>query len=324
MARPTVVVLLGFYAVVGLTQAGSDDPWLLLRALLLVVSFLVCCLVVNDLGDEAIDRVNLPGDPSRPVASGLCTRRLFGVVGVTAAAVALTTSAFISGMVVAVVTAGLLLAGVYSLAPIRLSARGAVASMVLPAIYVGVPYTVGILSVRAQLTSNDLILLGGLYVGFIGRILLKDFRDLRGDALFGKRTFLVRHGRRATCTSSALCWVAGAAVLVSVGGARPSYMAAQGLSAVAAVMLLRALASDRGPRRDERLISAIAIVGRGMIVILICHLSMINAGSSELLSGAVLAALGAMTLGQAWTMLTRGPVVRMVVPNLTLRPLFHR
>lgn len=80
MARPAVVILLGLFAATGLAQAGRpDDPLLLFRALLVVAGFLVCSVVVNDFADEAIDRVNLSGDPSRPsspaTAAGRCTRR---------------------------------------------------------------------------------------------------------------------------------------------------------------------------------------------------------------------------------------------------------
>src|SRR5438067_396267 len=107
----------------------------------------------------------------------------------------------------------------YSLRPIRVADRGAVASLLLPAGYVGVPYLVGIFSVRDRVTAGDFVLLGGLYVGFIGRILLKDFRDVRGDALFGKRTFLVRHGRGRTCAFSAVCWITGS---LAVAGAHQS------------------------------------------------------------------------------------------------------
>ena len=85
--------------------------------------------------------------------------------------------------------------------------------MLLPLGYVAVPYLLGIFAVRSTITPNDLLLLGGLYAGFIGRIVLKDFRDVRGDALFGKRTFLVRHGRRATCIFSAAFLVLGVGVL---------------------------------------------------------------------------------------------------------------
>ena len=65
-----------------------------------------------------------------------------------------------------------------------------------PACYVAVPFLVGSFSVRATIGWQQLGLLAGLYLGFVGRIVLKDFRDLKGDALVGKRTFLVRHGRR--------------------------------------------------------------------------------------------------------------------------------
>lgn len=54
-------------------------------------------------------------------------------------------------------------------------------------------YLLGIFAARGSVGRTDLLLLAGLYAGFIGRIVLKDFRDVRGDALFGKRTFLVRH-----------------------------------------------------------------------------------------------------------------------------------
>jgi 4-hydroxybenzoate polyprenyltransferase len=52
-----------------------------------------------------------------------------------------------------------------------------------------------------------------------GRILLKDFRDVHGDAMFGKRTFLVRHGRGVTCAVSACCWTAGTAVILAAAPA---------------------------------------------------------------------------------------------------------
>src|SRR5207245_2835899 len=98
-----------------------------------------------------------------------------------------------------VVLGGLVFTAAYSLRPVHLARRGVVAPMLLPLGYVAVPYLVGIFAVRNTLSRNDLLVLVGLYAGFIGRIVLKDFRDVRGDALFGKRTFLVRHGRRATC-----------------------------------------------------------------------------------------------------------------------------
>jgi 4-hydroxybenzoate polyprenyltransferase len=316
MTRPTVVLLLSLFAATGLAQAGGGrDVAALPRVLVIVISYLVCSVLMNDLADEAIDRVNLPGDPSRLLASGRCTRRELLVAAVTAAVVALAGGAFLGGPALVVVAAGLALSAGYCLRPVRIADRGAAASLLLPAGYVAVPYLVGIFSRRPSLQPQDLVLLGGLYVGFIGRILLKDFRDVRGDALFGKRTFLVRHGRRTTCVASAICWVAGAGMLAGVRGLRPPLVAGELLCVALALALLRQLAVDRGPRRDERLIPAIAIAGRGMVLLLLGHLSMIGSGLGAAAYLAVQGGLTLCVLGQAWTMIDRGPTMRVTVPE---------
>ena len=93
MARPAVVVLLGLFAVTGLAQAGHDEDHLLLaRVLVVVFGFLVFSVACNDLADVHVDRVNLPGDPGRPLVAGTAHRRHMVVVGATAAVLALAAS----------------------------------------------------------------------------------------------------------------------------------------------------------------------------------------------------------------------------------------
>ena len=166
----------------------------------------VFSVVVNDLADAAIDRVNLPADPSRPLVSGAGTRHDLVGVAAGAALAAVAVAGWIGPQALVVVVAGLLVSSAYSW---QLSRRGAVASLVLPALFVAVPFLVGLFEVRTDVRRADLVLLAGLYLGFVGRILLKDFRDLAGDTLYGKRTFLVRHGRRATCLFAAVGWTLG-------------------------------------------------------------------------------------------------------------------
>jgi 4-hydroxybenzoate polyprenyltransferase len=204
---------------------------------------------------------------------------------------------------------GLALSANYSLRPVRVAARGVFAPLVLPACYVAVPYLIGVYAARGSLRRGDILLLAGLYVGFIGRILLKDFRDVRGDEMFGKRTFLVRHGRGWTCRFSASCWTAGTVMLVTaVRHPTVCLIAINTVCLAAALLLLRALSTERGPRRDERLVAAIAIIGRGTILVLLVHLSLTNAHWPPLWYAGMLAALAACTLGQAITMTRHGPV----------------
>ena len=175
MARPAVLVLLALFTATGLAQAGhGEDRVLLAKALAVVAGFLLFSVACNDLADEAIDRINLPGDRRRPLATGAASRREFMLTGGVSAGVALAVSATLHWPAIVVTACGLALSAGYSLRPVRMADRGAVASLVLPACYVAVPYLTGIFAARAFVRPADLLLLAGLYVGFIGRILLKD------------------------------------------------------------------------------------------------------------------------------------------------------
>jgi len=316
LARPAVIVLLGLFAALGVAETGQGDNTILLaRVLVVVLAFLLFSVVVNDLADQAIDAVNLPHDPRRPLVAATGSRRQFMVIAATAATAALAGAALLDWPAVVVVSAGLALSVAYSLPPLRLCQRGAVASLILPAGYVAVPYLVGVFAVRASLHAGDLVLLAGLYLGFIGRIVLKDFRDVRGDALFGKRTFLVRHGRRRTCLFSAVFWAAGTLTVAAVRGITPAVLAAFAGYLAVVGCLLWALSADRGARRDESIVSAIAVVGRGTVVTLLAHFAMTAARWSAPAGRAVTFTLAAIMVGQAFAMARRGPMTRLTLPQ---------
>jgi 4-hydroxybenzoate polyprenyltransferase len=311
LVRPAVVALLGMFTAVGMAAAGEpDDPWLLTRALVVVVAFLLFAVSVNDLADEAIDRVNLARDPRRPLVVGTATHRQMRIVASVAAVVALGGGFALGGPTVLVVVGGLAFATAYSIPPWRLASRGIVAPLLLPFGYVAVPYLTGAFAVRTSLTGRDLALAAGLYVGFIGRIVLKDFRDVAGDRLFGKRTWLVRHGRTATCRLSAVCSIAGTTIVVATADRSLTFAISELALLVTTLLLLRALADDRGHRRDERLISTVAICGRGIILILLAQLTLANTDLSNPYRVAVLAGLTIVLLGQAGSMARHGPALK--------------
>lgn len=315
LARPALVVLLGMFAALGVAQAEhATDVWALAQALVVVIGYVACAVAVNDLSDVAIDRINVPNDPSRPLASGAAGPREMQVIAVTGATVALVASATIGRTGLVITFAGLLLAVVYSLPPVQLSKRGVVAPLLLPFGFVAVPFLTGILATGSAITTADLAVLGGLYLGFVGRILLKDFRDVRGDALLGKRTFLVRHGRVQTCRLSAALWVVGSLTLVAISGVDAMLVAAYTLLVGVALVLLRALARSTSPRRDEDLIGALAIVGRGLILALLVHYGTIQQGTGPPVSVLVMASVVGAMLLWAWDVARHGQTTTTYVP----------
>jgi 4-hydroxybenzoate polyprenyltransferase len=315
LTRPAVAFLFCVYVVIGLAKAGDTSSGLRLYLdLLVVLGFLIFAVAVNDLSDAPIDRQNLPNS-NRPLVTGRADEREMKMIAGTAAVVTIGVAALEGWPVLALAVGGLALSAAYSLPPLRLAGRGAVAALVLPAGYVAVPFLVGLLSVRTKITLDDALLLLGLYVGFIGRILLKDFRDVRGDALFGKRTFLVRRGRRTTCVVSALFWTAGGALVVATTP-RPTvgYVAATSAGFVVVLVLLRALAKERSARRDEAIISGIAIIGRGVLVLLVAQLTMTDKHWLPLRSNVALAGIAVVTAGAVASMLRHGPRSNLAMP----------
>jgi 4-hydroxybenzoate polyprenyltransferase len=88
LARPSVIMLLALFTDTGLAEDGRGEGTLALaRALTVVYGFLLFSVACNDLADEAIDRVNLPG--KRPLTAGALNRREFAIIGIAAGAVAL-------------------------------------------------------------------------------------------------------------------------------------------------------------------------------------------------------------------------------------------
>lgn len=310
VARPAVVLLLALSALVGLALAGrASDPVALARLLVIVTGFVVYAVSLNDLADHAIDRVNLPGDARRPLVTGAAASRDVRLLAAGAAVVTASAAATQGRASLVLTLGGLAVAAAYSLPPFRLSRRGVVAPLVLPALFVGVPFVLGVLAGR-PVRWSDLALLAALYVGFIGRIVLKDFRDVVGDRMFNKRTFLVRHGRRVTCALSATCWVVGTALLVlATPGATWWYAVSQAALALVAVGLVLALARTAAHRTEERLVSAIAIIGRAAVASVIVRISATTEWA------AAVGVLG-ITLLSGWLaleMLRHGPRQRVTV-----------
>ncbi len=280
MIRPPVAVVILLFAAIGTAQGGQGGGLhpLFTVVPLILAGWFVNATVLNDLGDEAVDRVNLPDARGRPLVSGDATRAELLAFGRVGATVSLVAALGVNWRVAVVVAGGLLLNVAYSVRPLRLCDRGLLAPLALPAGFVALPYLVGLLAVQSSVRGQDALLLAAMYVTFVGRIMLKDFRDVRGDAMFGKRTFLVRHGREATCRLSAALWTAGTAGLLLVLPPRPVLVAAIAVLLVCTLHGLRRLVATTGHVAEQVAIGAIAQTGRGTAIVVLAHLTMVAKG----------------------------------------------
>ncbi len=189
--------------------------WQLFAGVLVLFASYIVATCLNDVFDYEVDRVNHPAAKERPLVTGTATLQQLAAVALALAAVSVGVAALIGPLAVGAVVVSLLINVVYSAPPVRLCARPLAAAPVLAFAYVAVPYAIGLASAGAAPDALDARVVGAFMVLFAGRMLLKDFRDRRGDTAFGKRTFLLAYGKPATVLTVLGCLVAGDALLVT-------------------------------------------------------------------------------------------------------------
>jgi 4-hydroxybenzoate polyprenyltransferase len=296
LLRFRVAVMIVLFMLLGAAWHGgltSIDALVLLMVLALASSY-VSATSVNDIADREIDEINHPGDRGRPLVTGAARTAdlwvLFVVSSVLAAALGLAAGPGAAGIMLSSVVIGAL----YSLAPARLSYRTFLAPLTLAVAYVGIPYWAGVVVVGESLQTADLPFLTALYLLFAGRIILKDFRDREGDAAFGKQTFLLKYGKRATCLASLCALCSGDALLIASLADRWWLAALLQLYIVSiAIMLFRLYRVSS--RKDEQLsIGVGARMGNGLLVTLLGTLILSNQGAdwtTQFIFGLALTAL---------------------------------
>ena len=249
--------------------------------ILALASSYVGATSVNDIADKEIDEINHPGDQGRPLVTGAARSAdlwmIFGASGVLAVALPLAISPAAAGLMGLSLVIGVL----YSLPPLKLSYRTFLAPLTLALAYVGIPYWAGVVVGGGRLQIFDVPLMAALYLLFAGRIVLKDFRDREGDAAYGKPTFLLKYGKRATCLVSAGAICAGDSLLVAaLAERRWLWVAALLQPYVASIMLMLYRLYRVSGRRDEQLAIGVgARMGNGLLATLVGILILANHGA---------------------------------------------
>jgi 4-hydroxybenzoate polyprenyltransferase len=200
-------LLLGFgYSIVGsestFTAAFKQNIFDISISLLLIGLWYIFSAGVNDYSDYEIDKINLPKNNERPLVIGLLSKNNLRQFLTFVLFILLLLAYILSleALVYSLVVVGLSWA--YSMKPLRISYRGVLAPLMLPLGYVCYPFLLGFDVAGRSASIKHWVLLAALYLGFVSRVMLKDFRDVKGDKKFGKMTFLLRRGALFVTTSA--------------------------------------------------------------------------------------------------------------------------
>jgi 4-hydroxybenzoate polyprenyltransferase len=248
----------------------------------------------NDYADRKIDEVNLKGNKNRPLVTRSITKRNLWILHIVAGFASLLLSLIYGPTALLLTFIVLLMDYAYSFKPIRITDRGVLSQLMLPIAYVFFPLSLGYWSVDT-VNPYPWLLLAGLYTGFIARLMLKDFRDVKGDKMFGKRTFLLRHGRLATCYVSEFFGIVSLIIMSVVISFSPGALIVLILGHGLASWFLRVLSKTSQIDHQVKLVKIIAKTANGSVIVILTYyfLDMINAGQ-------VIMTIVPLTIGSLW------------------------
>jgi len=209
-------LLIGFFLLGAALHGGLQSlRWQYAAGSLALLACYIVATSLNDIYDVEVDRLNHPAAKERPLVTGAATPEQLALMAAILAAVSLGLAFWVGPLALLAVLISLVVNVVYSAPPLRLCARPLYAAPVLAFAYVALPYGIGLASAGGSVTALDARAVAAFMVLFAGRMLLKDFRDRAGDAAFGKRTFLLAYGKRATLLTVFLCVIVGDALLLT-------------------------------------------------------------------------------------------------------------
>jgi 4-hydroxybenzoate polyprenyltransferase len=305
MLRYRVAVMLWMFMLLGAAFHGGPTLTLVWAALALASSY-VAATALNDVADRDLDRVNHPHDAGRPLVSGTATETDLLLLNKLASVLALLAALPLGWVGVLLVVCSLAIGRAYSSPPALLSYRTYLAPAILSVAYVAVPYGLGVSAAAGAATGSDAVFCAALMLLFLARINLKDFRDRRGDALYGRPTLLLRFGKTVTCAVSLAALVVGNALLFVAVGAPPELAVVLETFFLAIAWALRELWRAPEGRAEQIAIGIGAKSGNGLLLTLLAWL-ILTAEGARPADRLLFTLLLASAFGFAFATLVRSP-----------------
>lgn len=189
--------------------------WSIFFAFLAILSAYGVAACVNDVSDFEMDKINLIGHKDRPLVLGLVNSRNLIVMAIIFALFSLFFSLLINFHAFVLTAVLILLSAMYSLKPFQVSHRPIVSPFYLSICYVVIPYLLGLQVANLSFGLFDFVFLSALYLLFLSKIVLKDFRDRKGDAVGGKSTMVLLYGKKKTLIFSMVAFVLSISLLIA-------------------------------------------------------------------------------------------------------------
>lgn len=217
----------------GYMVSGHFDAPVFALALLATMCVHAGANVLNDVGDDAggtdrqnEDRIYPYTGGSRFIQAGIMSASGMARLGISLLAIAAVAGLWLllvkGSMVLWFGIAGILLATLYSLGPLRLSALGLGEAAV--GVAFGILPVAGAAWLQSGIIDLDLLVFALPISAWVAAILLiNEVPDIAPDAATGKRTLAVRFGQRGTAILYALIHVfaAGAAIWLAIASPLP-------------------------------------------------------------------------------------------------------
>ena len=205
--RPVNAIMMGIAVIVGEVAIAGHIPSAsqILLGFLVSFSLTASSMVVNDIVDLEIDRIN---EPQRPLPSGALSRGQAILFGVTLALIGIAAAYLLSPYLLIIAAASLLVSLAYNLRGKKLGLPG----NLMVGFTIAVPFLFGgvVVSGTVDFTVATFFLLA--FLATVGREITKGIADVVGDKVKGVRTIAITKGTKVGAISAALFYLTAVAI----------------------------------------------------------------------------------------------------------------
>lgn len=157
---------------------------------------------INDLEDYKIDLLNKKNNQYKTLIKGELNRDNLITINIISLFLTLLFAFLINYYALIVIIITLIINYLYSLKYFRLSDNTYTAYFLLVIAYIFIPYILGMIVAKSIFNEKTILFLIPLSLLSLSALLLKDFKDQKGDLKYKKITFLLRYGKNITCNTS--------------------------------------------------------------------------------------------------------------------------